>query len=192
MKFVMNHNNINVRDLDKSVKFYQEAFGLTIARVHEPEDKSFKLVFLEDENHYWRLELTWLRDHADKPYDLGENESHLGLVTDDYEAAHALHEKMGCICFENPSMGIYFVEDPDGYWVEVVPPRSSLSKDLGGAAACRALRFFFCEKRGAPHEERNAPAGGRASQPGSVRAGGLRAEGAPRGPPPRRRRPARR
>ncbi len=54
MKFVMNHNNINVRDLDKSVKFYQEAFGLTIARVHEPEDKSFKLVFLEDENHYWR------------------------------------------------------------------------------------------------------------------------------------------
>mgnify|MGYP000609289360 CR=1 FL=1 len=98
------------------------AFGLTIARVHEPEDKSFKLVFLEDENHYWRLELTWLRDHADKPYDLGENESHLGLVTDDYEAAHALHEKMGCICFENPSMGIYFVEDPDGYWVEVVPP----------------------------------------------------------------------
>ena len=57
MKFVMNHNNINVRDPDKSVKFYQEAFGLTIARVHEPEDKSFKLVFLEDENHYWRLEL---------------------------------------------------------------------------------------------------------------------------------------
>lgn len=78
MKFVMNHNNINVRDLDKSVKFYQEAFGLTIARVHEPEDKSFKLVFLEDENHYWRLELTWLRDHADKPYDLGENESPSG------------------------------------------------------------------------------------------------------------------
>ena len=59
----------------------------------------------------------------DTPYDLGENEIHLGLVTDDYEAAHALHEQMGCICFENPAMGIYFVEDPDGYWVEVVPPR---------------------------------------------------------------------
>ena len=123
MKFVMNHNNINVRDLDKSVKFYQEAFGLTIARVHEPENKSFKLVFLEDENHYWRLELTWLRDHADKPYDLGQNESHLGLVTDDYEAAHARHEKMGCICFENPSMGIYFISDPDGYWIEIVPEK---------------------------------------------------------------------
>ena len=122
MKFVMNHCNVNVRDLEKSGKFYQEAFGLEIVRTHEPEDKSFKLVFLEDANHFWRLELTWLRDHADTPYDLGENESHLGLVADDYEAAHALHEKMGIICFENPTMGIYFVEDPDGYWVEVTPP----------------------------------------------------------------------
>ena len=123
MKFVMNHNNINVRDLDKAVKFYQEAFGLTIAREQEAADGSFNLVFLRDETGNWQLELTWLRDHADTPYELGENESHLGLVTDDYEAAHALHEKMGCICFENPAMGIYFVEDPDGYWVEVVPPR---------------------------------------------------------------------
>ena len=123
MKFVMNHNNINVRDLDKSLKFYQDAFDLKIARVHEPEDGSFKLIFLQDETANWQLELTWLRDHADTPYDLGENEIHLGLVTDDYEAAHKLHEEMGCICFENPSMGIYFVEDPDGYWVEVVPPR---------------------------------------------------------------------
>lgn len=122
MKFVMNHNNINVRDLDKSLKFYQDAFGLEVARTSEPEDKSFKLVFLQDENKFWQLELTWLRDHADTSYELGENESHLGLVTDDYDAAHALHEKMGIICFENPSMGIYFVEDPDGYWVEVVPP----------------------------------------------------------------------
>ena len=95
MKFVMNHCNVNVRDLEKSVKFYQEAFGLEIVRTHEPEDKSFKLAFLEDANHFWRLELTWLRDHADK---------------------------MGIICFENPTMGIYFVEDPDGYWVEVTPP----------------------------------------------------------------------
>ena len=28
---------------------------------------------------------------------------------------------MGCICFENPAMGIYFIEDPDGYWVEILP-----------------------------------------------------------------------
>ena len=122
MKFVMNHNNLNVRDMDKSLKFYEEAFGLKVARTKVAEDGSFILNFLEDENHFWQLELTWLRDHVDTPYDLGENEIHLGLVTDDYEGAHALHEKMGCICFENHAMGIYFVEDPDGYWVEVVPP----------------------------------------------------------------------
>jgi len=40
-----------------------------------------------------------------------------------YEEAHRLHEKMGCICFENPAMGIYFIEDPDGYWLEIIPER---------------------------------------------------------------------
>ncbi len=121
MKFRLNHNNINVSDLDKSLAFYKEAFGLHVAREKEAADKSFKLCFLQDDTGNWELELTWLRDHP-QPYDLGENEIHVGLVTDDFEAAHALHEKMGCICFENHAMGIYFVEDPDGYWVEVVPP----------------------------------------------------------------------
>ena len=31
------------------------------------------------------------------------------------------HKAMGCICFENPAMGIYFISDPDGYWIEIVP-----------------------------------------------------------------------
>ena len=43
------------------------------------------------------------------------------LSLDDFEAAHKLHEEMGCICFENPEMGIYFIQDPDGYWLEVLP-----------------------------------------------------------------------
>ena len=30
---------------------------------------------------------------------------------------------MGCVCFENPAMGIYFIEDPDGYWIEIIPTR---------------------------------------------------------------------
>ena len=40
---------------------------------------------------------------------------------DDYEKAHELHEKMGCICYENKEMGIYFINDPDGNWMEVIP-----------------------------------------------------------------------
>ena len=69
-----------------------------------------------------QLELTWLADRAEA-YDLGENEFHLAFTVDDYAAAHALHKAMGCICFENEAMGIYFIADPDGYWLEIVPAR---------------------------------------------------------------------
>ena len=68
------------------------------------------------------MELTWLRDW-DKPYNLGDNEFHLALSVDDFGAAHHRHQQMGCICFENPAMGIYFISDPDGYWVEIVPSK---------------------------------------------------------------------
>lgn len=122
MKFVMNHNNINVSDLDKSLAFYKKALGLSVAREHEAADGSFKLVFLTDGESGWQLELTWLKDHPEK-YDLGENEIHLGFIAEDYDAAFKLHKEMGCVCFENESMGIYFIEDPDGYWLEVVPAK---------------------------------------------------------------------
>ena len=68
----------------------------------------------------FELELTWLEEHP-QSYDLGECEFHLAFETDDYDAAHKLHEEMGCICFENPAMGIYFIIDPDGYWLEILP-----------------------------------------------------------------------
>ena len=63
MSFRMIHENYNVSDLDRSIKFYGDALDL----------------------------------------------------------AHKKHEEMGCICFENPEMGIYFIEDPDGYWLEILP-----------------------------------------------------------------------
>ena len=123
MNYVFNHFNFNVVDLDKSLAFYKEALGLEVVERREAADGSFILAFLGDPcGTPFRLELTWLRDHPEK-YDLGEEEFHLGFVTDDYEAAHRKHEEMGCICFENPAMGIYFINDPDGYWLEVVPNR---------------------------------------------------------------------
>jgi lactoylglutathione lyase len=120
MKFRFDHNNINVRDLEKSVKFYREALDLVETRHMEQADKSFKLVFLGDGETGHKLELTWLRDRAES-YNLGDNEFHLALVVDDYEAAYKRHKEMGCVCYENPMMGIYFIEDPDGYWVEILP-----------------------------------------------------------------------
>ena len=113
MTFTFAHNNFNVRDLDKSLTFYKEALGLTEVRRKEASDGSYIIVFLGDTaGSVHQLELTWLRDW-DRPYNLGDNEFHLAFKVDDYEAAHALHEKMGCICFENHKMGIYFINDPD-------------------------------------------------------------------------------
>ncbi len=122
MTFRFDHNNINVRDLEKSLKFYREALGLVETRHYEPGDKKFKLVYLGDGKTGHRLELTWLRDRTEG-YNLGDNEFHLAFVADDYGAAHKRHKEMGCICYENPAMGIYFIEDPDGYWVEILPER---------------------------------------------------------------------
>lgn len=118
--FTMIHENYNVFDLDRSMAFYREALGLHEVRRKEKPD--FTIVYLADATESFELELTWLKDR-DKPYDLGDQEFHLAFRTDDFEAAHALHEKMGCICYENPSMGIYFIKDPDGYWLEIVPDR---------------------------------------------------------------------
>lgn len=122
MKFTFNHFNFNVRDLEKSMEFYEKALGLKEVRRKEASDGSFIIVYLGDGTGNFSLELTWLRDRTEA-YDLGECEYHLAFLTDDYEAAYEKHKEMGCICFENPSMGIYFIEDLDGYWLEVVPKR---------------------------------------------------------------------
>jgi lactoylglutathione lyase len=120
MRFRFDHNNINVRDLGKSLDFYRDAVGFREVGRIESEDKSFIIVYLGDETTGHRLELTWMRDRKE-PYNLGDNEFHLALVADDYAAAFARHKEMGCVCYENPQMGIYFIADPDGYWVEILP-----------------------------------------------------------------------
>lgn len=121
MKFKMVHMNINVANLEKSLDFYMNALKLSVAR--QKEFDTFTLVYLQDESSNFELELTYLHDHANQAYDLGENETHLCFVTDDYDQAHQLHQEMGVICFENEKMGLYFIEDPDGYWIEIVTAR---------------------------------------------------------------------
>ncbi len=122
MKFMFAHNNINVLDLDRSLTFYKEALELEAVKRHEAKDGSFVLVYLGDGRTPHRLELTWLRDRKE-PYNLGDNEIHLAFTVDDYAAALARHKEMGAVCFENPAMGIYFIEDPDGYWLEIIPEK---------------------------------------------------------------------
>ena len=122
MKFTFAHNNFNVLDLGRSLAFYAEALGLVETRRIEGPDGGFVLVYLGDGATPHKLELTWLRDRKE-PYNLGDNEFHLAFRVDDFTAALAKHKAMGCVCYENEAMGIYFIVDPDGYWLEVVPTR---------------------------------------------------------------------
>ena len=120
--FAFNHFNFNVLDLERSLAFYKDALGLVPVSKKEADDGSFTLVYLGDGVSSFTLELTWLHDRTE-PYDLGEGEFHLAFTVPDLDAAHKKHQDMGCICFENPAMGIYFIEDPDGYWLEIVPEK---------------------------------------------------------------------
>lgn len=123
MKFTFNHNSINVVNLEKSLAFYKKALGLEEVSRKVAGDKSFILSFLGDGETSYKLELTWLRDFEKEIYNLGDNEFHFAFLTDDMDAAHKLHEEMGCICYENTQMGLYFIADPDGYWIEIIPTR---------------------------------------------------------------------
>jgi lactoylglutathione lyase len=120
MKTRFLHCNINVIDIDRSVAFYGMALGLD--EVRRNDQKNFTIVFLSDGSSGFLLELTFLKDRRE-PYELGDNESHIAFEVEDFDAAHKLHEEMGCICFENSGMGVYFIEDPDGYWLEIIPRR---------------------------------------------------------------------
>lgn len=122
MPFTFAHQNLNVFDLSRSLKFYADALGLKETRRIRAEDGSFLIVYLSDGQSPFLLELTWLRDRK-TPYELGDNEIHLAFTTEDFEGAKARHKAMNCICFENAAMGIYFIEDPDGYWLEILPAK---------------------------------------------------------------------
>lgn len=115
------HFNFNVLDLDRSIRFYEKALGLKEVRRMEAPDGSFILVYMGEEKTGFLLELTWLRDRKE-PYDLGEWEFHLCMrVPGDYDAVRAYHKQMDCVCYENTDMGLYFINDPDGYWIEILP-----------------------------------------------------------------------
>ena len=120
MQFRFVHNNINVLNLERSLKFYKDA--LNLQEVRRKETEHFTLAYLGDGLSQHQLELTYLHDRTE-PYNLGENEFHLAFTVEDYDAAYKLHKEMGCICYENVKMGLYFINDPDGYWLEVLPAK---------------------------------------------------------------------
>lgn len=122
MKFKMAHTNINVLDLGRSLAFYKDALGLKQIRSFDHPEGEFKLVYISDDANAYQIEFTWYRDRRED-YHHGDNDLHLAFYVDDFDAAYQKHKGMGCICYENKEMGIYFIKDPDGYWLEVLPEK---------------------------------------------------------------------
>ncbi len=115
------HFNIDVADLERSMAFYEKALGLKEQKRKIAEDGSYIIVYMGDGATPFLLELTWLKAHP-QPYELGENESHLCFrISEDYEKAREFYRGLGCLAYENFDMGLYFIEDPDGYWIEILP-----------------------------------------------------------------------
>lgn len=115
------HFNFNVLSIEKSVEFYNKALGLIVKKTIEEE--GFKIVYLGFKDSEFTLELTEIFGRTEA-YDLGEEEFHLAFETDKFDKFHQLHQAMDCICFENAAMGIYFIKDLDGYWIEILPEKN--------------------------------------------------------------------
>ena len=121
IKCHFDHYNINVAYLDRSLEFYRKALNLRKTGEIVHTDGDFIINYMEAPSGSFRLELTWLRDHPQE-YELGENETHLALRldTDNYDEVYRYHKELGCVCYENPAMGIYFIHDRDDYWIEIL------------------------------------------------------------------------
>lgn len=124
------HRCLHVLDLEKSLAFYEQALGMSEIRRMGPDDGSWMNVFIGNTASGFQLELTWNRGRTE-PYENGGRDSHLAFTVPDYEKAHAIHEQMGCICFESEAMGLYFIEDPDGCWLEILPEKSEFASQPG-------------------------------------------------------------
>lgn len=119
----MAHTCVRVKDLEASVKFYQEAFGFEESRRRDFPDSKFTLVYLTLPGDEYELELTYNYDHA--AYDLGDGYGHIAISSDDLEKLHEEHKNKGFNVTDlkvlpgtDPSY--YFITDPDGYKIEVI------------------------------------------------------------------------
>lgn len=119
----MLHTCLRVENLEKSIAFYQEAFGFKELRRKDFPDYQFTIVYLGLDDDDYELELTYNYDHG--PYVIGDGYAHIALSTPDLEALHAQHSQAGYEVTDLKGLpgnapNYYFVKDPDGYKVEVI------------------------------------------------------------------------
>ena len=119
----MAHTCVRVKDLEASVKFYQEAFGFEESRRRDFPDSKFTLVYLTLPGDEYELELTYNYDHA--AYYLGDGYGHIAISSDDLEKLHEEHKNKGFNVTDLKGLpgtdpSYYFITDPDGYKIEVI------------------------------------------------------------------------
>ena len=120
------HTMLRTGDLDRSIKFYTEVLGMKLLRQKDYPDGKFTLAFIgygdESDNTVIELTYNW---GVDK-YDMGEAYGHIAIEVDDvYQAADDIKARGGKILREAGPMNagttiIAFVEDPDGYPIELI------------------------------------------------------------------------
>lgn len=121
----MIHSMIRVADEQRSVAFYSAAFGLEIAGRYSFD--GFTLIYLANEETGFELELT-TNATRNEPYAHGDSYGHLAFSVEDIEAEHARLQELGLtpggikdFAFEGkPFARFFFLEDPDGYKIEVL------------------------------------------------------------------------
>ena len=119
------HTMIRVRNLDKSIKFYTEALGMKLRRKKDYEGGEFTLAFVGyGDSGGYEIELTYNWGQSD--YTLGDAFGHIAIKTDDiYKRADEIKKLGGMVTREPGPMKhgttvIAFVEDPDGYKIELI------------------------------------------------------------------------
>ncbi|WP_299734438.1 lactoylglutathione lyase [uncultured Endozoicomonas sp.] len=129
MRFL--HTMLRVGDLDRSIKFYTEVLGMTLLRKHDNEEYKYTLAFVGygDESEQAVIELTY--NWGTDSYDLGSAFGHIALGADDiYATCETIRAAGGKISREpGPVLGgsteIAFVEDPDGYKIELIQSKAA-------------------------------------------------------------------
>ena len=117
--FKFDHSNLKVLNLERSLEFYKSALNL-----HEVSRKVVgDAIFVRLSDEYCsehQLELKWPANDTEC-YKIDENKvHHIAFKVNDFKAAHTLHKNLNCICHEILDVGIYFITDPDGYWIEIL------------------------------------------------------------------------
>ncbi|NJN48780.1 MAG: lactoylglutathione lyase [Alkalinema sp. RL_2_19] len=120
------HTMLRVGNLDQSLRFYCDVLGMQLLRKKDYASGEFTLAFIGygDEADHTVIELThnWGRDQ----YDLGDAYGHIALGVDDiYQTCDEIKARGGKVSREPGPMKhgktvIAFVEDPDGYKIELI------------------------------------------------------------------------